>query len=111
MEIVFQDKSDPTPVYRFEDKLEANERIRYEVPAKLEPAQLDRLKSAARSAFMESPFWSDATQRLKDAVQKREMLVVGALSLQRGPERRGSLLVDVQWLSQKPCCGEVSQAG
>lgn len=39
------------------------------------------------------------------------MLVVGALSLQRGPERRGALLVDVQWLSQKPCCAEISQAG
>ncbi len=52
MEIVFTDKSDPAPVYRFEDKLDANDRIRYEVPAKLEPAQLERLKSAARSAFM-----------------------------------------------------------
>ena len=39
MEIVFTDKSDKTPIYRFEDKLEANERIRYEVPAKLEPGQ------------------------------------------------------------------------
>ncbi len=52
MEIVFLDKSDKTPVYRFEDKLEANERIRYEAPAKLEPKQLDQLKSAARAAFM-----------------------------------------------------------
>jgi hypothetical protein len=30
---------------------------------------------------MWSLFWSDATQSLKDAVQKREMLVVGAVSL------------------------------
>ncbi len=52
MEIVFTDKSDKTPVYRFEDKLEANERIRYEVPARLEPGQLDRLRAAARTAFM-----------------------------------------------------------
>ena len=52
MEIVFLDKSDKTPIYRFEDKLESNDRIRYEVPAKLDPGQFDRLKSAARGAFM-----------------------------------------------------------
>ncbi len=52
MEIVFTDKSDKTPVYRFEDKLEANERIKYEVPAKLEPAQLERMRTLARTAFM-----------------------------------------------------------
>ncbi|MBX7116722.1 MAG: ATP-grasp domain-containing protein [Myxococcaceae bacterium] len=52
MEIVFLDKSDKTPVYRFEDKLETNDRIRYDVPAKLDPAQLERLKTAARGAFM-----------------------------------------------------------
>lgn len=52
MEIVFLDKSDKTPVYRFEDKLEANERIRYDAPAKLEPKQMEQLKSAARAAFM-----------------------------------------------------------
>lgn len=52
MEIVFTDKSDKTPIYKFEDKLEENDRIRYEVPAKLESAQLERLKTAARSAFM-----------------------------------------------------------
>ncbi len=52
MEIVFTDKSDKTPIYRFEDKLEANERIRYEVPAKLEPGQAERLRTAARQAFM-----------------------------------------------------------
>lgn len=52
MEIVFTDKSDKTPIYKFEDKLEANDRIKYEVPAKLEPAQLERLRAAARGAFM-----------------------------------------------------------
>jgi D-alanine-D-alanine ligase len=52
MEIVFLDKSDKTPIYRFEDKLESNDRIRYDVPAKLDPGQIDRLKSAARGAFM-----------------------------------------------------------
>lgn len=52
MEIVFTDKSDKTPIYKFEDKLEENDRIRYEVPAKLESGQLERLKAAARSAFM-----------------------------------------------------------
>lgn len=52
MEIVFTDKSDKTPIYKFEDKLEENDRIRYEVPAKLEQAQIERLRTAARSAFM-----------------------------------------------------------
>jgi D-alanine-D-alanine ligase len=52
MEIVFTNKADKTPIYKFEDKLEVNDRIRYEVPAKLEPAQLERLKGAARGAFM-----------------------------------------------------------
>lgn len=52
MEIVFTDSSDKTPIYKFEDKLEANDRIRYEAPAKLEPAQLERMKAAARGAFM-----------------------------------------------------------
>ncbi len=52
MEIVFTNKADKTPIYKFEDKLEVNDRIRYEVPAKLEPAQLERLKAAARGAFM-----------------------------------------------------------
>lgn len=52
MEIVFTDKSDKTPIYSFEDKLEENDRIRYEVPAKVDPGQLERLRAAARSAFM-----------------------------------------------------------
>jgi D-alanine-D-alanine ligase len=52
MEIVFTDKSDKTPVYRFEDKLAENDRIKYEVPAKLDNKQLEQLRSAARGAFM-----------------------------------------------------------
>ncbi|MDP1821992.1 MAG: ATP-grasp domain-containing protein [Archangium sp.] len=52
MEIVFTDKSDKTPIYKFEDKLEENDRIRYEVPAKLEPGQLERLRASARTSFM-----------------------------------------------------------
>lgn len=52
MEIVFTDKSDKTPIYKFEDKLEENDRIRYEVPAKVEPGQLERLRASARTAFM-----------------------------------------------------------
>lgn len=52
MEIVFTDTRDPTPVYRFEDKLESNERIRYDVPAKLDAGARERLKTAARGVFM-----------------------------------------------------------
>jgi D-alanine-D-alanine ligase len=52
MEIVFTDKTDKAPIYKFEDKLEANDRIRYEAPAKLDPGQMERLKTAARGAFM-----------------------------------------------------------
>jgi D-alanine-D-alanine ligase len=52
MEIVFTDKSDKTPIYKFEDKLETNDRIRYEVPAKVEPALLERLRTSARTSFM-----------------------------------------------------------
>lgn len=52
MEIVFLDKSDKAPIYRFEDKLSVNDRIHYEVPAKLDPSQMERLKAAARGAFM-----------------------------------------------------------
>ena len=35
MEIVFLDKTDPTPIYSFEMKQDWNDQIRYEVPAKL----------------------------------------------------------------------------
>jgi D-alanine-D-alanine ligase len=51
MEIVFLDASDPTPVYSFEMKQDWNDKIRYEVPARLSPRELDRLERAARECF------------------------------------------------------------
>ncbi|MGQ0507068.1 MAG: D-alanine--D-alanine ligase family protein [Myxococcaceae bacterium] len=52
MEIVFLDKEEKNPVYSFQHKLDWNDRIRYDVPAKIEPALTERLKAAARGAFM-----------------------------------------------------------
>jgi D-alanine-D-alanine ligase len=51
MEVVFLDASDPTPLYSFEMKQDWNEKIRYDVPAKLSPKELDRLERAARECF------------------------------------------------------------
>jgi D-alanine-D-alanine ligase len=51
MEIVFLDGDDPTPIYSFEMKQDWCDRIRYEVPAKLAPRELDRLERAARECF------------------------------------------------------------
>jgi D-alanine-D-alanine ligase len=51
MEIVFLDPNDPTPIYSFEMKQDWNEKIRYEVPAKLTPRELDRIERAARECF------------------------------------------------------------
>jgi D-alanine-D-alanine ligase len=51
MEIVFLDPSDPAPIYSFEMKQDWSEKIRYEVPAKLAPKELDRLEKAARECF------------------------------------------------------------
>ena len=51
MEIVFLDRDDPTPIYSFEMKQDWNEKIRYEVPAKLEGRELERLERAARECF------------------------------------------------------------
>jgi D-alanine-D-alanine ligase len=51
MEIVFLDQADPTPIYSFEMKQDWNEKIRYEVPAKLSPRELDRLEKASRECF------------------------------------------------------------
>jgi D-alanine-D-alanine ligase len=51
MEIVFLDGSDPTPIYSFDMKQEWSDQIRYEVPAKLSPRELDRLERAARECF------------------------------------------------------------
>jgi D-alanine-D-alanine ligase len=51
MEVVFLDRSDPTPIYSFEMKQDWNDQIRYEVPAKLSERELDRLERAAREVF------------------------------------------------------------
>jgi D-alanine-D-alanine ligase len=51
MEIVFLDTTDPAPIYSFEMKQEWDERIRYEVPARLTPRELERLERAARECF------------------------------------------------------------
>jgi D-alanine-D-alanine ligase len=51
MEIVFLDREDPTPIYSFEMKQDWNDKIRYEVPARLSPRELDRLERAARECF------------------------------------------------------------
>ncbi|MGI5863213.1 MAG: D-alanine--D-alanine ligase family protein [Myxococcales bacterium] len=51
MEIVFTDKTDPLPVYSFEHKLASTELVRYEVPAKLEPAIARRMQDTARDVF------------------------------------------------------------
>lgn len=52
MEIVFLDKAERTPIYSFQHKLDFSEHIRYDIPAKLEPALLEKLKAAARASFM-----------------------------------------------------------
>jgi D-alanine-D-alanine ligase len=51
MEIVFLDQADPTPIYSFEMKQDWNDKIRYDVPARLTPRELDRLEKAARECF------------------------------------------------------------
>jgi D-alanine-D-alanine ligase len=52
MEIVFLEVGDPNPVYSFQHKLDWNDRIRYDVPAPLDPTPLEKLRTAARAAFM-----------------------------------------------------------
>lgn len=52
MEIVFLDRTEKTPVYSFQHKLDWNDRIRYDVPAKLDVALNEKLRTAARNAFM-----------------------------------------------------------
>lgn len=51
MEIVFLDGSDPTPIYSFEMKQDWNEKIRYDVPARLAEREVDRLERAGREVF------------------------------------------------------------
>lgn len=52
MEIVFLDQQEKTPVYSFQHKLDWTDRIRYDAPAKIEPALLEKLRAAARGTFM-----------------------------------------------------------
>lgn len=52
MEIVFLDKEEKNPIYSFQHKLDWNDRIRYDAPAKVDAATLERLRTAARGAFM-----------------------------------------------------------
>ncbi|RKH08421.1 ATP-grasp domain-containing protein [Corallococcus sp. CA053C] len=52
MEIVFLDKAEKNPVYSFQHKLDWTDRIRYDAPAKIEPALLEKLRTAARNSFM-----------------------------------------------------------
>ncbi|BDG07198.1 D-alanine--D-alanine ligase family protein [Anaeromyxobacter paludicola] len=51
MEIVFLDASDPTPIYSFDLKQDWSDQLRYEVPARLSPRELERLERAAREVF------------------------------------------------------------
>ncbi len=52
MEVVFLDGSETRPVYSFEFKQDWSSKIRYDVPAKLEPAHLKALERAARECFI-----------------------------------------------------------
>ena len=52
MEVVFLDASETHPVYSFEFKQDWSQKIRYDVPAKLETAQLKALERAARECFI-----------------------------------------------------------
>ena len=52
MEVVFLDQAETRPVYSFEFKQDWSSKIRYDVPAQLEPAQLKALERAARECFI-----------------------------------------------------------
>jgi D-alanine-D-alanine ligase len=52
MEVVFLDEAETRPVYSFEFKQDWSSKIRYDVPAKLEPVQLKGLERAARECFI-----------------------------------------------------------
>jgi D-alanine-D-alanine ligase len=52
MEVVFLDQRETRPVYSFEFKQDWSSKIRYDVPAVLEPAQLRALERAARECFI-----------------------------------------------------------
>ncbi|WP_158056953.1 hypothetical protein [Saccharomonospora sp. CUA-673] len=48
---------------------------------------------------------------MQHAVEKRQVLVVGPRSLQRGPTRGGPFLVEVQRKRGRPRGGQLSKAG
>ncbi len=52
MEVVFLDGSETRPVYSFEFKQDSSSKIRYDVPARFEAAQLKALERAARECFI-----------------------------------------------------------
>ncbi len=52
MEVVFLDENEQRPVYSFEFKQDWSSKIRYDVPARLEPAQIKALERAARECFI-----------------------------------------------------------
>lgn len=52
MEVVFLDQRETRPVYSFEFKQDWSSKIRYDVPATLEPQQLRALERAARECFI-----------------------------------------------------------
>jgi D-alanine-D-alanine ligase len=52
MEVVFLDTKETRPVYSFEFKQDWSSKIRYDVPAVLEPQQLKALERAARESFI-----------------------------------------------------------
>src|SRR5262249_59557587 len=51
MEIIFRDQSNPRPVYDYDVKQEWEKHVRYECPAKLQPAELRAIERAARETF------------------------------------------------------------
>ena len=52
MEVVFLDESETRPVYSFEFKQDSSSKIRYDVPAELEPAQVKALERASRECII-----------------------------------------------------------
>ena len=52
MEICFNDKSNPCPVYAFEHKLDINDEISYQAPAAIDRPLQKRLEQVARSIFI-----------------------------------------------------------
>ena len=51
MEVIFVSPS-ATPVYGYEEKQSDTERVRFECPAELTPAELDKIRRAARDTFI-----------------------------------------------------------